>query len=217
MNCTDVAELLSPHVDGALDPRAGVDVDTHLAACPSCRDRRIQIENLRSLLRSFEDDGAVAPDPADLAGRVRSEAAQPASSRRTPLLALIGLGVLAAVVLLVAVNFLSGFHYSPAPLPPPSSDPPIHRPADSPIHVQNCRFRLSLGSPDPALFDRLSTFFRSAPGGVRETRAEDGLSIEFVVAVLPDADVAGFRRRLSGFVDGLDIRNGRWEWSTSQR
>lgn len=57
MNCTSVERYLDALMDGELDASARVEVDKHLAVCPSCGDRLAFAETLRHQLRATVAQG----------------------------------------------------------------------------------------------------------------------------------------------------------------
>lgn len=78
MQCQEIAEWLSEHVDGRLDPERERLLAEHLAACDDCRQELAALETIVAGLRNLP---AVEP-PADLVRSVRAEIERP----RLPLL-----------------------------------------------------------------------------------------------------------------------------------
>jgi anti-sigma factor RsiW len=67
MNCRDFSQIAAAHADGQLTPAERLDVEEHLAACPSCREESQRQTAIRQLVR---DRIAVVPVPGDLHARV---------------------------------------------------------------------------------------------------------------------------------------------------
>ncbi|CCO08535.1 zf-HC2 domain-containing protein [Desulforamulus hydrothermalis] len=65
MRCQDALEMLSPYLDGALDPAEQAAVQDHLAGCPSCR---AEWEELRSCLSLLQELPEIAPPAGFRAG-----------------------------------------------------------------------------------------------------------------------------------------------------
>jgi len=108
MSCARVEELLSDHLEGALDPLLTREVDEHLRACAACRELREALSEVVEALRS-----APAVEPAaGLAARVARAAILHAQQRRqaafTPRLpswlpaVAAGLSILTTVAILLA-------------------------------------------------------------------------------------------------------------------
>ncbi len=100
MTCRTIAELLSPYLDGELDPARRLAVDGHLRGCPACRAALQAQRRLDAALRQLP-----APDPAPSFGaEVMGRLAGP-RRRWQPLPA-------AAYLLLFAAVFSAGFFLS---------------------------------------------------------------------------------------------------------
>ncbi|MCL4441245.1 MAG: zf-HC2 domain-containing protein [Firmicutes bacterium] len=65
MHCQEVLEMLSPYLDGVLDPAEHAAVQDHLACCPSCS---AELEELRSCLSLLQELPDVAPPAGFRAG-----------------------------------------------------------------------------------------------------------------------------------------------------
>lgn len=61
MNCQVVLEMLSPYLDGVLDPAEQAAVEEHITRCPSCR---VELEELRACVNLLQDLPEIVP-PAD--------------------------------------------------------------------------------------------------------------------------------------------------------
>lgn len=82
MQCREVKELLSPYLDGVLDPQEGEGVAAHLAVCPDCR---AQWHALCEAVDAFRSLPEVTPPPgfsARVIDRIKSPAA-PAAGKKT--------------------------------------------------------------------------------------------------------------------------------------
>jgi anti-sigma factor RsiW len=114
MNCRDVDPLLAPYVDGetALHGSA-VDIDAHLRACPSCREKVADQRAARDVLHARAADlRGCAPE--HLRSRCAAHARTAASVPRRPLLrrSLIPLSLAATLLLAVAGVFIFGINDS---------------------------------------------------------------------------------------------------------
>jgi anti-sigma factor (TIGR02949 family) len=69
MNCDEVRRLLDAYVDGELDFTQQLDVETHLAGCPDCKEAAEQIANFSSLVRM---DMEVYKAPRELKSKIRT-------------------------------------------------------------------------------------------------------------------------------------------------
>lgn len=65
MQCQEALEMLSPYLDGVLDPAEHAAVQDHLACCPSCR---AEWEELRSCLSLLQELPEIAPPAGFRAG-----------------------------------------------------------------------------------------------------------------------------------------------------
>jgi anti-sigma factor RsiW len=65
MNCKAIEKITIEYVDGRIEPRKRHDVETHLAACDSCRAR---VREFRELWGILDDTPSVFPSPAFDAG-----------------------------------------------------------------------------------------------------------------------------------------------------
>lgn len=61
MRCDSLQDLLSPYLDGELDPSARAEVEAHLAACPECAGLA---DRMRVALAAFASFPEVEPSPA---------------------------------------------------------------------------------------------------------------------------------------------------------
>lgn len=68
MRCDDIRELMSAHVDGALDGAGEQGLAAHLAACASCRQ---ELADLQRLVQELQQMKPVAPPP-DLTARIHA-------------------------------------------------------------------------------------------------------------------------------------------------
>jgi len=73
MQCQEIAEWLSEHVDGCLDPERERLLAEHLASCPGCREELAMLEAVIAGLHALPE---VEP-PADLVRSVRAELDRP--------------------------------------------------------------------------------------------------------------------------------------------
>jgi len=80
MDCKEVRELLTAHVDRELGVRAAIEIEQHLQGCPACRAAYAAQQAVRSAVRTR---GAYFAAPGDLEHRIR--AALPSQSARPPL------------------------------------------------------------------------------------------------------------------------------------
>ncbi|MEK7470158.1 MAG: anti-sigma factor [Planctomycetota bacterium] len=100
MNCPEVRKIVYLFVDGALDPRANVDVLAHLNMCPPCNERFSDAKKFEDFLKE-----RLRPQPAPPAVRARidarlSEMTAPwplrlaGGLRRRPLISMTGVAAL---------------------------------------------------------------------------------------------------------------------------
>jgi anti-sigma factor RsiW len=61
MTCDKAQELLSPYLDGELDPAARAEMEAHLAACPECAGLAAR---MRTALAAFASFPEIEPSPA---------------------------------------------------------------------------------------------------------------------------------------------------------
>lgn len=61
MTCDRLQDLLSPYIDGELDPAVRAEVEAHLAACPKCAGLT---ERMKAALDAFAAFPEVEPSPA---------------------------------------------------------------------------------------------------------------------------------------------------------
>ena len=108
MNCQESRKLVHLFVDGALDPRANVDVLAHINMCAACGARFADAKKFEDFLKE-----KLRPEPAPEALRARigaslSEMSSPwplrvvSALRRRPLLPMTGV---AALILLSVVGW----------------------------------------------------------------------------------------------------------------
>jgi anti-sigma factor (TIGR02949 family) len=69
MNCDEVMQFLDAYVDGELESTRQLDVETHLAGCPDCKEAAEQIANISSLVRM---DMEVYKAPRELKSKIRT-------------------------------------------------------------------------------------------------------------------------------------------------
>lgn len=81
-NCRDLEEQLAPYVDGEAAPSARRSIDTHLAACPTCRSHAERERATRDLLHANRD-ALVAPAPDSLRARCAALANPPIDNRQS--------------------------------------------------------------------------------------------------------------------------------------
>jgi len=101
MTCDQIAEFLSPHVDGELAPRERSEVDEHLAGCASCLE---QVASARSLKHAIAR--LVSSEKPPGAVRARAEALR-FGAGFSPALKTVwiaGVALILAAVLAVAVR-----------------------------------------------------------------------------------------------------------------
>lgn len=201
MNCADARELLSPHLDGL----APADVDAHLAACAACAAELGRLRDLRGLLRAFEEDEEIAPDAAVLARRVHEAARKPAAHP------LRGLLLAAAIVAVV------GAATPIAIVMAARSKTPAQMPAPPRVAEEVGTLTIRLNNPDRALLDKITAFFKECPIVVEETRGEDATSIEVRCHGPASPAWDAFKKRIDGFLVGLQITSGSWEWRTGRK
>jgi hypothetical protein len=72
MTCRDTTRKLAGYLDGAISSRDHARVREHLGACSACRAQLVQYQRLATCLANVEP----SVPPADLAVRIRVEAAQ---------------------------------------------------------------------------------------------------------------------------------------------
>jgi anti-sigma factor RsiW len=68
-----VRDDLTAHLDGALDPGRGAEVEAHLAACPACRAER---DRLSAALATLASAPPPPPPPADFERRFQARLAR---------------------------------------------------------------------------------------------------------------------------------------------
>jgi anti-sigma factor RsiW len=111
MNCEEAARLIDSYLDGELDLTACVQVEEHLAACPSCRARLEERQMLTTLVR--EETPHFKPSPF-LATRIRAALrAEEAAVEKAPWwqvlpTAWIYSGLVAVIAVIAVAMFLSG-------------------------------------------------------------------------------------------------------------
>jgi anti-sigma factor (TIGR02949 family) len=108
-SCRDLDERLAPYVDGEATPDARRAVDSHMAACPPCRDRMESERMVRDVLHDHRT-GLRGAAPAALrarclAARVAHGAVSPSLLRRW-----LPLSLAASVILAVGVVFVLGIN-----------------------------------------------------------------------------------------------------------
>jgi anti-sigma factor RsiW len=81
MNCQQIQKLIHAHHDGELDAANTLQVDEHLADCPSCFTALRQLSVLRGAL---QNDGLRYSAPSGLRQTVRRAIAQNAAAEREP-------------------------------------------------------------------------------------------------------------------------------------
>lgn len=62
LRCSEIVELITDHLDGALDPETAVALENHLAMCPGCG---LYVDQIRATIATL---GAVTSDdlPAEM-------------------------------------------------------------------------------------------------------------------------------------------------------
>ena len=71
--CIELVELVTEHLDGALDPATTARYEEHLAECEACREHVDQIRRTVSLLRDLPQDERLSPQArARLIGEFRA-------------------------------------------------------------------------------------------------------------------------------------------------
>ena len=78
MDCKTAHDLLPLYFDGELDRATGRELETHLDGCAQCRAALIELDALRSSLRS---DAPRYPAPTALRGRIQMQIPRPAADR----------------------------------------------------------------------------------------------------------------------------------------
>jgi len=109
--CRELEESFTPYVDGEATPEQRAAVESHLAACPPCRERVAEERAGRDVVKARREAvRGCAPGAlrARCAGHARSTAAEPAHARRRPWTrrALVPLSLAATLLLAVAGVFL---------------------------------------------------------------------------------------------------------------
>jgi anti-sigma factor RsiW len=103
MNCQEARKLVHLFVDGALDPRANVDVLAHMNMCPSCTDRFSEARRFEDFVR---DRLKAGPAPEGVRTRITIRIAELSAPwplrflgglRRKPVAAFSGFAALLAV------------------------------------------------------------------------------------------------------------------------
>jgi len=69
MNCDEVRHFLDAYIDGELDLTRQLDVETHLAGCPDCKQAAEQIANFSSLVRTNME---IYKAPRELKSKIRT-------------------------------------------------------------------------------------------------------------------------------------------------
>ncbi len=100
MNCRDLETQLTPYLDGELIAEARVEVEAHLATCPTC-PRHVEVErhNLSAIREAARAGSPTAP--AALKARLFENVARDSNSQRR-------LGVLRVVAVAATVTFAVG-------------------------------------------------------------------------------------------------------------
>jgi len=80
MNCRDVQDSLSAHIDGRLSGEEKLQVSRHLSECGGCGARYEELMQIRRAVRGLP----VTAPPADLTGALRVIAARERSRRMAP-------------------------------------------------------------------------------------------------------------------------------------
>lgn len=79
MQCREIKELLSPYLDGVLNPSEGEDISAHLAVCPDCR---AEWHALCEVVELFKTLPEVAPPPEFSARVINTIAASSLPARK---------------------------------------------------------------------------------------------------------------------------------------
>jgi len=142
MTCAEAREQLEMLVLGGLSPAQAADVESHLAACPTCR---AAVAEYRLLLREIKRGASAAPTPA-VARAVREAIAAQVRARRRrvrirPAAAVVGS---AAALLLIG---LAAWHTWPLP---GGSRPPAARPGQAGSMPERWRYRGARSEPASA-------------------------------------------------------------------
>jgi hypothetical protein len=203
VNCAEARDLLSPHLDGL----APADVDAHLASCAACTADFARLRDLRGLLRAFEEDEEISPDPAVLSRRVHEAARTPAAH---PLR-----GLLIATAVVAALGAATPIAIVLAGRTAASSKTTTH--TAPPLIEEGGTLTIRLNEPDQALLDKVTTFFKECPLTVEETRDKDGRSIEVRCHGPTSAEWNAFKKRIDAFLVGLRVTSGSWEWRSGRR
>lgn len=132
--CRDIRELLSALLDNAVTAVERQRVETHLAACPRCREALAGLERTVALLRN---QGEVEPPPW-LASRIMARIADEPAAHRSfwqrlfqPWPVKMPLQVMALLVLCVTGYMMSRENITNVNLPAPSGEQAPPRPAAS--------------------------------------------------------------------------------------
>jgi anti-sigma factor RsiW len=109
-SCRDLDEHFAPYVDGEQTPAARRLVDTHLAACPPCRDRAAAERSARDLLVEHRDRLRAAAPPGLHARCIALRSAAAGRSAVSRVRRWVPLSLAATLVLAVAGVFLFGLN-----------------------------------------------------------------------------------------------------------
>ena len=108
-NCRDVDPLVTPYVDGEASPSEQAIVDTHLTACPPCRQNAQAESTARDVLRARAPELVHAHVPDDLRARCASAArgrSAPVGSSSGWRARSLPMALAASVVLVVGLTFV---------------------------------------------------------------------------------------------------------------
>jgi anti-sigma factor RsiW len=107
--CDDLDPLLAPYVDNEAPPQDRSTVDTHLSACPPCRDRVAGERAAKTVLHARRDTlRACASEELRSRCQAMGHAARARSGGRTSTRRWVPLSIAATLVLAVAGVFLFG-------------------------------------------------------------------------------------------------------------
>lgn len=128
MKCREAKQYLQPYLDGGLDPARKKALESHLAACPACRD---ELETIKAV--EAVSDMEFLPDPGaaywqKLTRNLYRHSGDSQTSRRAPkrtrgALAIWRLAGPAAAVLLIFFAVRTGMFQSAGPEPREQPDP----------------------------------------------------------------------------------------------
>ncbi|MCE9584139.1 MAG: zf-HC2 domain-containing protein [Planctomycetes bacterium] len=207
MNCEDAREGVSAQLDGALPAGEREALESHVAGCAACRAFRVELADVRTLLRGVDDLDEPVSRAAAVGKGVLARIEEDPGRKREKWMVFVGIGVVAACAMIVAGI---AWHYRPREESEHGPAPVLREPSPA-FHGH-----LELRAADAATRDALRELFRQWRGTSSLSQPEAGPEFAFA-ADFDGPDDPAFLERLRAFQrdHGLSIRS--WKFSSSTR